>query len=382
MLLDVGEDLDEFEIVRCLGSGAAGDVYLALAKKSSNRIIAGRRYALKIYNEWVLSQSNQAERLKRELEASQRTKHPSIVTIHDLRIDSGSPRKSYLIMEVVNGVSLDRFVQQDSPLEMGTIEAIFSQLADGVQALHGEHIIHRDIKPQNIMIDLNNKLTLMDLGVAKFELEKTITPSNQFLGTIRYSAPEILFGERYDARVDLYSMGAILYLLLMGTEPYEYAHMFSELIVRKKEDFHGCLVFPASEEPESLRLKVLKQLVSDLTRPIDHPYRARIKSAAEVRDILEDPKIELSDWWISAAIDTNPKHLEILKSLLIKYLDPRMPADRTERLQVLSHDLKVSFLLGYLKKYLPDVETEEGRKQLEELRKLEEEDYWDTDLTA
>lgn len=365
MLLDTGQKLDEFKIIEYLGSGAAGDVYLALAREGDHDIISGRRYAIKIYKEWILEKPSQFERIWRELRASQEVDHPNIVKVYDSRLNPES--KPYLIMEPVEGITLDKFVKRNKPLPLNVVEAIFRQLIEAIACLHNKYIFHRDIKPQNIVIDASNKITLMDLGVVKFELETTITPSEQFLGTIRYSAPEMLFGEEYDNRVDLYSAGAILYLLLTGDEPFKSKKVFSNLIVEKRR--YPCLKIEKNLREESFRSEVLSELVSDLTGPIHSGFRPRLRSASTIKSVLDDPKIELSDWWISAK---GVKGVNDFKSLLIQYLDPRMPQNRLDRLKILKRS-KYEHLIDDLIKYLRYIETKDGHEELAEFWRDDEE---------
>jgi len=369
MALKAGHVIDEFEIVDYLGSGAAGDVYLVLAKADNGQdIVRGRKYALKVYKEWILGEPNQTERMMREMKSSQRARHPNIVRIYDARVNHGSPPKSYLVMEFIDGVTLDIFVEKNKPLSLDVVEVIFRQLIGAIDCLHDEYIFHRDIKPQNIMVDSSNKITLMDLGVAKFELETTITPSKEFLGTIRYSAPEMLYGEKYGKEVDLYSAGAVLYLLLTGKEPFENEKVFSNLIVSKKDNPQ--LRIKDESGGQSFRHKILSQLVPDLTAEMGDDRYPRLSSAYAVKQILRDPNIELSDWWICSRIlgDFGLERLSDFKSMVIRYLDPRMPKNRVERLKTIAgetHDAPV------LASYLSYIETETGRREIKEfLREL------------
>lgn len=365
MNITIGLRIDEFEVISLLGSGAAGTVFMAEARDSVGGVTRrGTRYALKIYNEWVLSIPKQRERISRELLASVRAPHRNLVRVITARIDYGSPARTYSVLELVPGRTLDTFVRENSPVQPDIVESIVFQLADGIRTLHKAQLIHRDIKPQNIMIDEHHHVTLMDLGVVKSEAETTITQSNQFLGTIRYAAPEMLFGEQYDETVDIYSAGAVLYFLLMGKEPFAKEQMFSNLVVEKRKS--GCLGLShdLSQHP-SLRVRILSQLVSDMTASGRRWDGSRIKSIEKVLEILEH--MEMSDWWISNSIrvvgDSSANHTKLFKTLVLRYLDPRMPKSSSERVSRLRHLVPDGLMIPFLE-YLIIIELPEATEEL------------------
>jgi serine/threonine protein kinase len=369
MLLEQGTLIDEFQVIKHLGSGASGDVYLVLATRNvPPTIMRGRQYALKLYHEWTLSQPSQRERIEREFKTSQKVKHPGLVETYGFRFLSGTPPHTYLVMEVVEGATLLDYVKRYFPLRLEVLEALFVQLLDAVEALHKEYVTHRDIKPQNIVVDAGNKLKLLDLGVAREELARTITPSDQFLGTIRYAAPEMLFGKQYDHTVDLYSAGATLFFMLTGKEPFEKHAMFSHLVVEKERSSE--LTIPSDISSRSLRYLLYGRLVSEMTCHGRASFRAsQLNSVGSIKKILSDSTVELSDWWMSYYGDASK-----LKSALIHYLDPRMPTSRRERLAVLEARWKLSIdfdSLRTLRTYLACIENEEGLRELDALRQEE-----------
>lgn len=378
MNVTIGQRIDEFEVISLLGSGAAGTVFMGEARESTDNIIRrGTRYALKVYNDRVLGIPKQRERISRELLGSMRAPHRNLVRVIAARVDYGSPALTYSIMELVTGRTLDVFVKENHPLQGDVIESVFGQLMDGVFALHRANLIHRDIKPQNIMIDDGHRVILMDLGVVKFQEDKAITQSDQFLGTIRYAAPEMLFGEKYNNTVDIYTAGAVLYLLLTGNEPFMGQRMFSNMVVEKREKAQLFVTNNLSDH-SSLRVRILSQLVSSMTASETGWGRNRVQSADTVLDVLNH--MEMSDWWISSFTKAGgmlpADRTPVFKTLLLRYLDPRMPKSSSERVERLRHLVPSELMMPFLE-YLMTIENPEGmegiRPMLVSLK--EEEDY-------
>ena len=145
-------------------------------------------------------------------------------------------------MEYVDGEPLSRWVEMYHPISDSLLLEILCQMLDGITALHEIDAIHRDLKPSNVMLSEDFLAKVMDLGVVRLTSEKIgkLTPSDQFLATIRNSSPELLFGKKYDKRTDLYSFGTILYFLLHGEEVFGHERQFARLIELVRHDQPEC----------------------------------------------------------------------------------------------------------------------------------------------
>lgn len=188
---------------------------------------------LKIYKPEILARQNETERIQRELEASTAARHPNVVTAYE--VGTAKTGETFLVMQFVDGLPLGLWVKMYPEAPPRLLLRLLKELISGVGALHAHGIIHRDIKPANIMVTPDFRVKLMDLGVVKLSgavKEPNISDSDEFLGTIRNSAPEHLETEDVDFRADLYSFGTVLYLILNGEEVFAEEGRFTTLIER------------------------------------------------------------------------------------------------------------------------------------------------------
>jgi len=216
-----------------IGEGAAGEVYFARIIKAIAGLKIGANVAVKVYKPQILDYPNQKERIEREFKVGASISHPNLAKIFhiDFEKTDGFDRP-YLLMEYIKGTSLREYVEINYPLPDTKIVDFFMQLTHAIFCLHKSKLIHRDIKPDNIMISNNGQLKLMDLGVVKDLKSSTITSSDQFLGTIRYAAPEYLFDLNASVESDTYSCGAVLYFMIYGDDIFSSEKLFSNVILK------------------------------------------------------------------------------------------------------------------------------------------------------
>jgi serine/threonine protein kinase len=221
-----------------LGSGQAGTVVRARLRRSIGQLLEGELVAVKRYKPWVLEQPGQMERVFRELETGRRVVHPWLVkTIAVVADDLGRPA---LIMQYYNGETLqgflDRHRTQAIPVDVEQLFRILQCLAAALNELHSFGLVHRDVKPANVMLTSAGAV-LMDLGVVTSGDLAHGTTTAEFLGTIRYAAPEYLLGDPYDQRADIFSLGTIVFELLMGEQfDAEYQH-WARLVAKRQIDY-------------------------------------------------------------------------------------------------------------------------------------------------
>lgn len=185
--------------------------------------------ALKVYKPEILRQVGQIERIKREFKAGSVLSHPNLVRIYDYSIEEKEARP-FLVMEYVDGITLDKWLNMFCPISGRLLLRIVDQLIDALVHLHENGVTHRDFKPQNIMISSSFDIKVMDFGVVRITRDTPITPKDKFVGTIRNSSPEMLFGKDYDHRTDLYSLGTVIYNLLYGEQIFAEENQFATLI--------------------------------------------------------------------------------------------------------------------------------------------------------
>ncbi len=156
-------------------------------------------------------------RFKREARAAAAINHPGVVTVYDAGAD-GPTR--YIVMEYVEGKSLSDLLREQRPLEPARAASIAEQIADTLVAAHAAGIVHRDIKPGNIMVGPDDRVKVLDFGIARTADAVTLTQTASVLGTAPYMSPEQAMGNPADARSDIYSLGCVLYEMLTGQPPF------------------------------------------------------------------------------------------------------------------------------------------------------------------
>jgi Serine/threonine protein kinase len=215
-----------YEIIEELGRGGMGKVFKAYDHKISEVI------ALKLIRPEISAQEKAIERFKNELKFTRRITHRRICRMYDLGEEDFL---YYITMEYVAGEDLKRFVRRAGPLNAGKAVMIAGQICDGLAEAHRIGAIHRDLKPQNIMIDADGNAKIMDFGIARFTEMERVTGSGVMIGTPEYMSPEQAELGEVDARSDIYSLGVVLFEMVTGRVPFEGATPLSLAMKHKME---------------------------------------------------------------------------------------------------------------------------------------------------
>lgn len=215
-----------YEIQAMLGEGGMGAVYRARDRELD------RLVALKVIRAELANHGEILRRFKQELILARQVTHKNVVRIFDLGVTDGL---KFITMEYVDGRDLKSMLVEGGKMAPGTAVPIIRQVLLGLQAAHNEGVVHRDLKPQNVMVDGQGRVYLMDFGIARSMEAAGMTRTGALMGTPDYMSPEQAMGEKVDARSDLFSVGVILYEMLTGTQPYESATVMGTLIKRTKE---------------------------------------------------------------------------------------------------------------------------------------------------
>jgi len=209
----IGKTISHYKILEKLGEGGMGVVYKAEDTKLR------RTVALKFLPPELTRDSEAKERFIHEARAAAALNHPNICTIHEIDESEG---QFFIAMEYVEGESLKDVIEGNLPKVLNFREALdlASRVADGLNEAHGKGIIHRDIKPDNIMITSKGQAKIMDFGLAKLRGQTKLTREGTTLGTVAYMSPEQARGDEVDHRTDIWSLGVILYEMLTGHLPF------------------------------------------------------------------------------------------------------------------------------------------------------------------
>jgi eukaryotic-like serine/threonine-protein kinase len=203
---------DRFVLGELLGRGGMAEVYLA-----TDRVLE-RPVAVKVLGSWLAHDASFVERFRREALAAARISHPSLVAVYD----AGSEEDlHFIVMEHVPGETLADALRREGPLPADRARAIAARVGEALAVAHNAGIVHRDVKPANVMLMAGGGVKLMDLGIARGIEGESITRASSILGTAGYVSPEQARGERVDHRSDIYSLGCVLYEMLTGRQPFE-----------------------------------------------------------------------------------------------------------------------------------------------------------------
>ena len=201
---------DRYEIIEMIGSGGMADVYKAKCHKL-NRFVA-----IKVLKAEYASDHNFVVKFRAEAQAAAGLMHPNIVNVYDVGEEAGL---YYFVMELVEGITLKHYIEKKIRLTVKEAVSIAIQVAMGIEAAHNNGIIHRDIKPQNIMISKEGKVKVADFGIAKAVSSDTIT--SHAMGSVHYTSPEQARGGYSDAKSDIYSIGITLFEMVTGHVPFD-----------------------------------------------------------------------------------------------------------------------------------------------------------------
>lgn len=209
------EKIGRYEILDKLGQGAMGVVYKAMDPN------IGRIVALKTMTQSANLPEEQrkeyAKRFFREAQSAGALQHPNIVTIYDMDEDEGIP---FIAMEYIEGKSLSKMIEEKGKIPVFEAISIIKQVAEGLSFAHEKGIVHRDIKPDNILVDRNRRAVVTDFGIAHLE-ESNLTRTGEVLGTPFFMSPEQILEGKLDRRSDLFSLGVVFYLMLTGKRPFK-----------------------------------------------------------------------------------------------------------------------------------------------------------------
>jgi serine/threonine protein kinase len=195
-----------------LGSGGMSTVYLAMDE------VLDRPVAIKLLHREISEEADQLERFRREARAAARLSHPNLVGVIDAGEDDGRP---YIVFEYIEGRTLKRRIQEEGQLPVDEAVAYAIEIGRGLTAAHARKLVHRDVKPQNVLIDPDGRAKVTDFGIARSLESKGLTATGRVLGTTDYVSPEQAMGEEVDERSDVYSLGVVLYEMLTGQVPYQ-----------------------------------------------------------------------------------------------------------------------------------------------------------------
>jgi serine/threonine-protein kinase len=275
-----GDHVGEFRTLRRLGEGAAGEVFLATPLVEKPYASPGELVAVKRYKPSILSRPNQLKRIEREARVGTTLSHEHLVRIYDY-VAARNDDAPHLVMEYVDGFPLASWVGMFHPPSSPLLLQFVDELLDALEIVHGAGMVHRDVKPGNLMVSSRFSTKLMDFGVVSVADEESLTGSDDSVGTRRNTAPELLRDREYDTRSDLYSLGTVIYFLLHGYEIF--AGVTQSLALSKLIENDA----PEFDVGISERDDVAETLSALATRLLQKKPEDRPQSVGDAREMLD-----------------------------------------------------------------------------------------------
>jgi serine/threonine protein kinase/tetratricopeptide (TPR) repeat protein len=282
----IGKTISHYKILEKLGEGGMGVVYKAQDTKL-DRVVA-----LKFLPQHLLCDSEAKTRFENEAKAASALNHPNITTVHEIDEVEG---ECFIAMEYVGGKSIKELIKEKK-LSIEEILQIAMQIAEGLSRAHQNHIVHRDIKSDNIMLTHEGLVKIMDFGLAKLKGVSKLTKTGTTLGTIQYMSPEQVQGIDVDQRSDIFSFGVVLYEMITGQLPFKGEHE-AAIIYSILNDTPEPLARYKASVPEELQRIVGKMLAKDRSARYQHTddllADLRICSKQGLSSIIEKPRRDL-----------------------------------------------------------------------------------------
>ena len=264
---------DRYEILGKVGAGGMSDVYKA------KDLTLGRFVAIKVLKAEFSEDINFVTKFRSEAQAAAGLEHPNIVNIYDVGSENGL---HYIVMEYVEGITLKTYIEKKGQLSFKEAVSIAIQVGRGIEAAHNKNIVHRDIKPQNIMISTEGKVKVTDFGIARAATSNTI--SSDVMGSVHYSSPEQARNGFVDGKSDIYSLGIVMYEMVTGRVPFDGDTTVAVAIQHLQEE-----IVPPSVYASNLPISMEKIILKCTQKNPDRRYASMTALLADLRKALISP---------------------------------------------------------------------------------------------
>jgi len=282
---------NRYEFIEELGTGGMGSVYRVFDRKIEEEV------AIKLLKPEIAADKKTIERFRNELKLARKISHRNVCRMYELMEEEST---HYITMEYVPGEDLKSFIRRSKQLAIGTTISIAKQVCEGLAEAHRLGVVHRDLKPQNIMVDEEGNARIMDFGIARSVKGKGITDAGVMIGTPEYISPEQVEGKEADQGSDIYSLGAILYEMVTGSVPFEGDTPFSIALKHKSE---------SPPDPKEANVQIPDDLSQVILKCMEKDKEKRFQSAREVHSELMN---------IEKRIPTTEREIQKLKPLTSK----------------------------------------------------------------
>ncbi len=289
------DKIDRFIILERIAEGAMGLIFKAWDPELT------RTVAIKVIQFYPgmeeYKQEEYRKRFKREAQSAGRLNHPNILTIYERGEYKGSP---YIVMEYIEGTNLDELRKIHGTIPFAQAIKYGREIADALDYAHSKGVVHRDVKPSNILIDKNDSVKVVDFGIAKL-MDSDLTQPYQILGSPSYMSPEQIMGGPIDGRSDVFSTGIVFYYILTGRKPFEADNI--SLIIQK-------ILNDTPELPSRIKADLPQQTDYVLLKALSKDPKERYSTVRDFIDALSKEKIRAEEVQIKSTVDIFKKLLE------------------------------------------------------------------------
>ncbi len=266
---------NRYEIIEEIGKGGMANVYKAHCR------LLNRSVAIKVLKKELVEDTEYLKRFNTEAQAAASLVHPNIVSVFDFGSDMDC---HYIVMELIDGITLKQYINENAPLDTKEALNIAYQICDALSVAHQHNIVHRDIKPHNIMITSDTRVKVTDFGIARATSGSTMTADNSILGSVHYISPEQARGAVVDGKTDLYSLGIVLYEMLTGRVPFECDTPVGIAMKHIEE----VAVNPREYNPE-ITYSVQSLVMKAISKDINERYQSAAEFKSDITKLLENP---------------------------------------------------------------------------------------------
>ncbi len=313
----VGKRLDgRYEVQEIIGVGGMSVVYKAYDN------VADRIVAVKVLKEEFANNDEFKRRFKNESKAIALLSHPNIVKVYDVNFGE---KIQYIVMEYIDGITLKEYINKQGAITWNDALFFMTQILHAVQHAHDKGIVHRDIKPQNIILLSSGDIKVTDFGIARFSRSETRTLTEQAIGSVHYIAPEQAKGEYTDEKADIYSLGVVLYEMLAGDVPFEADSAVSVALMQLQADAKR-LTDINPDIPLGLEQICIRAMQKD---PADR-YQTATEMLFDIDEIIKNPSATFNYSYAEKKADPNPTKVIKKGAITPVHVDENIPEEEEE----------------------------------------------------
>ena len=290
-MLELGTMLSgRYEVLKRVGSGGMADVYMAKDHKLN------RNVAVKVLKSEYVEDEKFLRKFETEAQAVARLSHPNIVNIYDVGIEDGI---NYIVMELAEGITLKEYIRKKGYLTPKETVEISTQIASAISHAHKNHIIHRDIKPQNILVSDTGIIKVTDFGIAKATSRNTVTSTATAMGSVHYISPEQAKGRFCDEKSDIYSLGITMYEMVTGHVPFDHENGVTIALMHLQNE-----ITPPSQIRDGIPDSLEKIILKCTMKKPEERYQTADELITDLRLVFEDTSGDYVG--VVPAIDDSP----------------------------------------------------------------------------